>query len=148
MNNISIIDNYNSFVSGYLGPFDINKSVKNKEYKSAIEDLKIIAGKSLVQLKEENPSLLVFPEDLGALQDGFNDKEKVICSLYPPTTCQFLETGNVMGWIGCGDTQLKIFSRFDSTLYEIIDKIRNVPKWDNAVNFACFNCTARHSKYY
>ena len=117
MNNISIIDNYNSFVNGYLGPFLIKPK--------AAEDLKIIAGKSLVQLKEENPNLLIFPEDLGALQDGFNDKEKVICSLYPPTACQFLETGNVMGWIGCGDTQLKIFSRFDSTLYEIIYKAEN-----------------------
>ena len=118
MNNISIIDNYNSFVNGYLGPFDIKRLVNNKDYKSVIEDLKIIAGKSLVQLKEENPNLLIFPEDLGALQDGFKDKEKTICSLYPSMTCQFLETGNVMGWIGCGNTQLKIFSRFDSNLYD------------------------------
>ena len=112
MCNISICDNY-KYLSRFWGPMTI-------EHQKG-EDLWPIANKSLLKLKEENPNLLIFPEDLGAYQDGFNDNESIICSLYTTTNKgrYILETGNIMGWIGCGDTQLKIFSRFDSNLCEI-----------------------------
>lgn len=110
MGNIDITDNYNSFVSKRLGPFEIKKA--------DVINLSPIANKSLVQLKEENPNLLIFPEDLSYHQDGFDDKEKVIFSLFPERDKKYMETGNIMGWIGCGNTQLRIYSRFDSTLYD------------------------------
>ena len=34
-----------------------------------------------------------------------------------------METGNVMGWIGCGNTQLRIYSRFDSTFSKKLSEI-------------------------
>ena len=119
---ILICDNYNQYLSNSYGPFSIREHTTPKSrVTDAVKDLEQIANKSLAQLKEENPNLLIFPEDLGALQDGLDDKEKMICSLYPAPTNQFMETGNVMGWVGCGDTQLRIFSRFDSNLIDIID---------------------------
>ena len=106
---IEICDNYK-----YLSKFLWTMTIEHQKG----ENLWPIANKSLVKLKEENPNLLIFPEDLGMLQDGFDDNENMICSLYPITNKgrYILETGNVMGWVGCGDTQLKIFSRFDSTI--------------------------------
>ncbi len=124
---IDITDNYNSFVSKRFGPFAIKdqgkafppkNKISQEDQKRISQDLSPIANKSLSQLKEENPHLLIFPEDLAYLQDGFDDKDKIIFSLYPDKTKEYIETGNVMGWIGCGNTQLRIYSRFDSTLYE------------------------------
>lgn len=121
-NSIEICDNYNQYLSNIYGPFSIRDHIKPKSREiDAIKDLELIANKSLSQLKEENPSLLIFPEDLGALQDGIDDKEKVICSLYPAYDKKYLETGNILGWVGCGDTQLMIYSRFDSNLIDIIE---------------------------
>ncbi len=122
MYQINIIDNYNSFISARNGPFSITKDNVIKEngqpskndILDVIDDLKLVANKSLAQLKEENPNLLIFPEDLSYYQDGLSDKEKTLFSLYPKSSYGFMETGNVMGWIGCGNTQLKIYSRFDS----------------------------------
>jgi len=123
-NNITteICDNYNQYLSNIYGPFSISKhAVPKSRAESAVKDLECIANKSLAQLKEENPSLLIFPEDLEALQDGLDDKETVICSLYPAHDKRYLETGNILGWVGCGDTQLRIYSRFDSNLIDIIE---------------------------
>ncbi len=108
-NSIEICDNY-KYLSKFLGAITIDRQKG--------ENLWPIANKSLVKLKEENPNLLIFPEDLGAPQDGFDDNENLICSLYPTTNKgrYILETGNIMGWVGCGDTQLRIYSRFDSTI--------------------------------
>ncbi len=136
MYQINIIDNYNSFISARYGPFSITKDnvVKDKgqpsknEISDVIDDLKQVADKSLSQLKDENPNLLIFPENLSYYQDGFDNKEKRICTLYPEFgENKYIETGNVMGWIGFGQTQLKIYSRFDSNgasskKYKIIPK--------------------------
>ena len=114
---IQITDNYTSQSCVYkmCGPV----IVKDEQ----ADDIdKYVAGRSLLQLKEENPELLIFPEDLKAFNDGFDNRDKVICTLHPSFQNgkqSILETGNVMGWIGCGNTQLKIFSRFDSNLYEV-----------------------------
>lgn len=120
---IEICDNY-KYLSKFLGTMTI-------EHQKG-ENLWPIANKSLVKLKEENPNLLIFPEDLGMLQDGFDDNENMICSLYPITNKgrYILETGNIMGWIGCGDTQLKIFSRFDSTINDPANNFTPKPKND------------------
>ncbi len=116
---IDIIDNYNSFVSKLFGPF----AIKQKDLPTVITDLSPIANKSLIQLKEDNPNLLIFPEDLSYHQDGFDDKDKMIFSLYPEKDKRFIETGNVMGWIGCGNTHLRIYSRFDSTFSKKLSEI-------------------------
>lgn len=116
-NPITITDNYNSFYTKLFGP--------KKIIGDNVENIKTIANKSLVKLKEENPGLLVFPEDQDSYGDGFDGDEKQICSLieYPGGTA-FIETSNVMGWISCraegkeNRTELKIYSRFDSDLAE------------------------------
>ena len=112
-NKIEITDNYNKYVSQFFGCYTISKEQG--------DDLQVVAGKSLAEIKEENPSLLVFPEDLNYHEDGLDNKDKTICSVYPlfgGKSGYILETGNVMGWLGCGNTELKIFSRFDSDLYD------------------------------
>ena len=127
-NSIEICDNYNQYVSKSLawGPFEIKENIGKKgDASKVIKDLDLISGKSLTTLKEEDPNLLIFPEDLGVIQDGLNDQEKFICSLYPAYDKKYLETGNVMGWIGCGNTQLKIYSRFDSDLYDVLNDLNS-----------------------
>ena len=85
MSNIIICDNHNSnnkSLYKYLGPYVVPRD--------AVNNLQLIADKSLATLKEENPNLLIFPEDLGAIQDGLDDQEKVICSLYPAYDKKYL----------------------------------------------------------
>lgn len=123
-NPIEITDNYNSFYTKVFGPCILTGD--------DIANIKTIADKSLVKLKEENPGLLVFPEDLDSYGDGFEGNEKQICSLIEYTNkytnkSAFIETSNVMGWISCSAegkenrTELKIYSRFDLDLAEIED---------------------------
>ena len=112
-NIIEITDNYNKFVSQFFGCFTISKEQG--------DDLRVVAGKSLAEIKEENSNLLIFPEDLNYYGDGLDDKDKSIFSVYPLYSGKqgyILETGNVMGWLGCGNTELKVYSRFDSNIYE------------------------------
>lgn len=73
------------------------------------QDLRHIAGKSIESLRnEDGAELLVFPPD----PKGCNDKvgKEQICSIADGKLC----TGNVMGFIGIGDTSLIIRSRFSA----------------------------------
>jgi 5-methylcytosine-specific restriction endonuclease McrBC regulatory subunit McrC len=72
-----------------------------------------IADKTIADLCRDNENLLIFPYSIESSDDRIgkasimsilntNDSEKVL-----------IETGNVMGFIGIGDLQVKIKSRFD-----------------------------------
>lgn len=74
-----------------------------------ISDLERIADTTLKELqaaREDN--LLIIPGDLDDCEDDISDS--VICSLDRKNN---LSTGNVMGFIGVGQTRMKIGSRFD-----------------------------------
>ena len=81
--------------------------------KSDYDHLSKIANTSVDELIKDNPSLLIFPQVLGLHDDGIG--EEPIFNLHgnpeQPESVK-LETGNLMGFIGIGDTQLKISSRF------------------------------------
>ena len=57
---ILICDNYNQYLSNSYGPFSIREHTTPKSrVTDAVKDLEQIANKSLAQLKEENPNLLI-----------------------------------------------------------------------------------------
>ena len=107
----------------YLSTTDNNlgKNLKSLgcTYETAREvyaDLSKIANISLQDLCAKNPALLVFPKVLGENKDdidklpiftmaGSGEGEAELSKVK-------LTTGNIMGFIGCGETQLEITSRF------------------------------------
>ena len=74
---------------------------------SDLNNLDKIAGKRIKWLCESSGNLLVFPRDLGEYGDQIGD------GVIFETDGDKLYTNNIMGFIGIGDTQLKIGSRFD-----------------------------------
>lgn len=81
--------------------------------KSDYDNLSKIANTTVEELVKNNPSLLIFPQALGAHNDGIDEQE--VFNLHrnsEPLEKVTLKTGNLMGFIGIGGTQLKISSRF------------------------------------
>ena len=79
------------------------------------QNLNKIANTTVEELTKNNPSLLIFPQALGAHDDGID--EQIVFNLHGnPEQLEklTLKTGNLMGFIGIGDTHLKIASRFSS----------------------------------
>jgi 5-methylcytosine-specific restriction endonuclease McrBC regulatory subunit McrC len=87
------------------------------------EDLKAIANKSLADLRNDNPDLLVFPPESNRYHDDI--EKKPIFSLHDDT----LTTHNLMGFVGKNDVQLTITSRFakddghDFFLHHMLGKV-------------------------
>ena len=74
------------------------------------DNLSLIANKSIGELVKANPELLIFPE---SFQDNEDDiASDPIFELTLTDAKTILTTGNIMGFIGVRDTQLKIRSRF------------------------------------
>ena len=72
-----------------------------------------IANTTVKDLTHDNSSLLVFPEVLGSFDDGIEDQHVFdLCGNPDELGKVKLTTGNLMGFIGIGDTQLRISSRF------------------------------------
>ena len=88
-----------------------------------LDTLKKLAEPSIADLcRKEHPNLLIFPQDLEVYGDKIGDAhifemkgEKIV-------------TGNIMGFIGCGDTKVSISSRFaqDSNDYFLHYMLRRV----------------------
>jgi len=104
-----------------------------------IDDLYFISNKSLHELQENNPNLLIFPKTFGKYHD---DVEKsIIFSLSDHGKADKnnikLITYNLMGFIGRNDTQLTISSRFatndehDYFLHYMLQKVFSI----NILNF-------------
>lgn len=70
------------------------------------ENLFHIANKNLIELQKSNADILVFPQSLGTYKD---DVEK---STIFSMDNEKITTYNLMGFIGCNNTQLTITSRF------------------------------------
>ena len=72
-----------------------------------LETLKKLAEPSIADLcRKEHPNLLIFPQDLAVYGDKIGDAHIF------EVKGEAIVTGNVMGFIGCGDTKVSITSRF------------------------------------
>lgn len=90
---------------------DASEHVMKADY----QNLSKIANTPIAELAKNNPTLLIFPQVLGAHDDGIEEQE--IFNLHGDSEKLenvLLKTGNLMGFIGIGGTQLKITSRFSS----------------------------------
>lgn len=88
----------------------ITDNCPKKEISQAqAEALMNLSGIPLGEIKDTyQKSLLIFPENLSDCKDKIQDKP-----IYNIIGGKYLQTENVMGFVGIGNTQLKIGSRFD-----------------------------------
>jgi len=105
--------------------------------KSDYDNLSKIANTPILELVKNNPSLLVFPQILGAHDDGIEEQEIFNLHGNPEKLEDVkLKTGNLMGFVGIGDTQLKISSRFakddehDFFLHYMLEKVFSINLFD------------------
>lgn len=72
-----------------------------------------IANKTIAELCKENENLLIFPYSIETTDDRIGEQSVMdILTTETPDRVR-ISTGNVMGFIGVGDLQIKIQSRFD-----------------------------------
>lgn len=81
----------------------------NQLHLSFTTDIQKFANKSIKDLCEVNRDLLVFPNVLGYHKDDIGSS--AICCF--DSINNTLKTNNILGFVGCNDTQLSIVSRFD-----------------------------------
>ena len=72
-----------------------------------------ITGKTIAQLCKENENLLVFPDSIEMSDDKVGDASVMTILNTDNPDIVRITTGNVMGFIGIGNLQVKIKSRFD-----------------------------------
>lgn len=102
--NLSIQDNQYDF--------EFTK-IKGNPDDTDFNNLSLIANASVESLSKQNPSLLIFPQVLGFHDDGIEENE--ILKLHgnvDDLSKVKITTGNLMGFVGVNETQLKISSRF------------------------------------
>ena len=95
-----------------------------------LENLQKIAEKPIGQLSlDDNPNLLIFPQNL----EEYGDKigKQYVCEVKDGK----LFTGNIMGFIGYGDTKVRIHSRFaqgddDYFLHYMLQKVFAINLFD------------------
>ena len=95
-----------------------------------LENLQKIAEKPIGQLSlDDNPNLLIFPQNL----EEYGDKigKQYVCEVNDGK----LFTGNIMGFIGYGDTKVRIHSRFaqgddDYFLHYMLQKVFAINLFD------------------
>jgi 5-methylcytosine-specific restriction endonuclease McrBC regulatory subunit McrC len=93
---------------------DNNKPNPQKYSRKDVSALFSIAGKSITELCCEHENLLIFPNSLVDINDKID--KNVIFDIQNITDSEVVEicTGNIMGFIGLKNHQIKIRSRFDS----------------------------------
>ena len=80
-------------------------------------DLISIGNKSIRQLCEENENLLVFPLSIDYSDDRIGDS--TIVDIYAEDENSVrIKSGNIMGFVGRKNQQLKIYSRFDNQKHD------------------------------
>jgi 5-methylcytosine-specific restriction endonuclease McrBC regulatory subunit McrC len=82
--------------------------------RSDVDALFQIADKSLCDLCEKYQNLLVFPHSIGLSDDKIEDSPILSIVNKSDTDQVTIKTGNIMGFIGVGNLQVKIKSRFDN----------------------------------
>ena len=112
-------------------------SEKERVRQSDYQNLNKIANTTVEELIKNNPSLLIFPQALGSHDDGI--EEQIIFNLHGNSDGLekvTLKTGNLMGFIGIGDTHLKIASRFskgdecDFFMHYMLQKVFSINLFD------------------
>ena len=88
---------------------------------------------------EEHPNLLIFPQDLNVYGDKIGDAHIFEVKGGDRKSPPILTTGNIMGFIGCGDTKVSISSRFaqgddDYFLHYMLRKVFAVNLFDLQFN--------------
>ena len=73
-----------------------------------------IADKTIAELCRENENLLIFPFSIETSDDQVGDSSVMNIQNTDDPEKVRISTGNVMGFIGVGDLQIKIKSRFDT----------------------------------
>ena len=95
-----------------------------------LENLQKIAEKPIGQLSlDDNPNLLIFPKNLEEYGDKIGNQ--YVCEVKEGK----LYTGNIMGFIGYGDTKVRIHSRFaqgedDYFLHYMLQKVFAINLFD------------------
>ncbi len=91
-----------------------NQIFSLEQVESVIESLKEISGKKISELTKDNSSILVYPENFETYKDDVGSLSilDLICA---DDKSYYVKTGNLMGFIGVGDTTIHIKSRFDSS---------------------------------
>ena len=123
--------------NNYKG-ISLAKAVKdeNPDYKSLYNCIKSISNKSISNLVENNENLLVFPHSLIESKDKIGESCIFKTSLdisddIDYSKCKIF-TNNMMGFIGKGNTQISISSRFcknqehDFFLHYMLQKVFNM----------------------
>lgn len=80
---------------------------------SDLKNLASIADKKISELAAEK-NILIFPRDLNSVKDKIGDEKNFTLENADDFFASKISTGNLMGFIGINDTQLEIYSRFDS----------------------------------
>ena len=99
-----------------------------------LEKLKKLAEPTISELSlDENPNLLVFPQNLDVYGDKIGDAHIF------EVKGQGLVTGNIMGFIGCGNTKVSISSRFsqggdDYFLHYMLERVFAINLFDLQFN--------------
>ena len=89
-----------------------NSVCKEKLSEQQLNDLSKYAGISLQELCKKEPQLLIFPHALGANDDDIGSQN--LFEISGGT----VKTGNTMGFFCIGETQVKIYSRFDKSEHQ------------------------------
>lgn len=96
-----------------------------------LDDLKCMAKPSIAELcSDEGSSLLVFPQSLDEYGDKIGKEH-----IFAINSENQLVTGNIMGFVGCNDTQVSIRSRFaqqegDYFLHYMLQKVFAINLFD------------------
>lgn len=96
------------------------------------DDLTLIAGRSVKDLCDQDEtgmSLLIFPDSLNKYGDKIGDS--TIIDIHDNT----ISSGNLMGFVGCRNTKLRIHSRFDLDendyfMHYLLEKVFSVNMFD------------------
>ena len=87
-----------------------NAGIFNRKDVSALFS---ITDKTIAQLCRENEKLLIFPYSIEASEDKIGEASVMTIGNTCDSEMVRITTGNVMGFVGVGDLQVKIKSRFD-----------------------------------
>lgn len=100
-----------------------------------LETLKKLAEPTIAKLSlEDHPNLLIFPQDLDVYGDKIGDAH-----IFEIKNDKSIVTGNIMGFIGCGNTKVSISSRFahdnnDYFLHYMLRKVFAINLFDLQFN--------------
>lgn len=99
------------------------------------KDLLPLGNKSLKELCREHEGLLVFPPSLNDTDDKLGEEPIFTFSFDDDIRTTHVFTTNVMGFIGKGEQQLKIYSRFDNPekdyfLHYMLQKVFSINLFD------------------